>query len=232
MLFKPLLGTDLSGKVGGLVASHNSGGAYFRAATIPTNPNTVFQQAVRTAVSAHTAAWQSSLTQAERDAWILYADNVTLTNRIGEQHNVSGLAMFIRTNVPRSQAGLARQDVAPAIFNLSTFSNATAGNASAAIQDIDIGFDSFGPTDPWVTTAGSFLLAYVSRPQNSGIEFFKGPYRFVGALQGDPVPPVSPFTIPAPFAYIEGQRLFTFCRVVENDGRLTSIVRSNTLAVA
>ena len=232
MLFKPLLGTDLSGKVGGLVASHNSGGAYFRAATIPTNPNTIFQQAVRTAVASLSSVWQMVLSQAQRDAWQLYADNVTLTNRIGEQHNVSGLAMYIRSNVPRLQASIARLDVAPAIFNLGVFSRGAAENATAGGQTIDIAFTVIGPQDPWVTTVGSFLLVYVSRPQNNGIEFFKGPYRFAGSLQGDPAPPASPFTVTAPFAFLAGQRLFTTSRVVDNDGRLSTSITSNTLAVA
>lgn len=95
MLFKPIIGTDLSGKVGGIVASHNAGGAYFRAATIPTNPNTTFQQAVRNAVSQLSSMWQTTLTQAQRNEWEVYAANVKITNRIGEKINVSGLNHYV-----------------------------------------------------------------------------------------------------------------------------------------
>lgn len=232
MLFKPLLGTDLSGKVGGIVASHNAGGAYFKAATIPTNPNTVFQQAVRTAVAALTVRWNDSLTPAERSAWEVYADNVLLTNRIGDQVNVSGLAMYVRSNVSRLQRGGGFQDTAPTIFNLGAFDQGDAENATEAAQTIDIDFGSTISPGIWLTELGSHLLVYVSRPQNPSINFFKGPYRFVAALSGDPVPPVTPFTVTAPFAFVAGQRIFTRCVVGYLDGRLTADIRSNTLAVA
>ncbi|KKM06452.1 hypothetical protein LCGC14_1743870, partial [marine sediment metagenome] len=47
MLFKSGLITQGSGSIGGLTASHNRGGMYFRARTIPTNPATSFQTVVR-----------------------------------------------------------------------------------------------------------------------------------------------------------------------------------------
>ncbi len=199
MLFKPLLGTDLNGKVGGIVASHNAGGAYFRAATIPTNPNTLFQQEVRAFVAALTSAWQSTLTQVQRDAWELYADNVKITNRIGEQINISGIAMFVRNNVARMQATGNALLPAPIVFNLGQLAKASATNATVAAQTVDINFGATIPLDPWISTAGARLLVYVSRPQNSGVNFFKGPYRFVATLEGDPIPPVSPFTVAVPF---------------------------------
>lgn len=232
MLFKPLLGTDLSGKVGGVVASHGPGGPYFRAATIPTNPNTVFQQVVRTAVASLTAAWNDFLTQPQRDAWEVYADNVTLVNRIGDQKNVSGLAMYVRSNVPKLQTGIARQDTAPTLFNLGVFSTATATNATAAAQTIDIVFGADISPGIWLVEAGSFMLVYVSRPQNPGINFFKGPYRFAGSVQGDPIPPVSPFVANAQFPFVAGQRIFTRALVSYADGRLTADIRSTTVAVA
>lgn len=232
MLFKPLLGTDLSGKVGGIVASHNAGGAYFRAATIPTNPNTLFQQTVRAFVAALTSAWQTTLTQLQRDAWELYADNVTVTNRIGEQINISGIAMFVRNNVARMQATGNALLNAPIVFNLGQLAGARANNATVAAQTVDIEFGATIPLDPWISTAGSRLLVYVSRPQNSGVNFFKGPYRFAGALEGDPIPPTSPFTVGVTFPIGLGQRLFTRVVVAEADGRMTSSVFSATVVVA
>lgn len=232
MLFKPILGTDLSGKLGGIVASHNAGGVYFRAATIPTNPNTPFQQVVRTAVAALTAAWNDALPQIQRDAWDLYADNVKLTNRIGEQINVSGLAMYVRSNVPRLQTGIVRQDVAPAKFNLGAFGQADAGGATQAGQTVNIDFGDEATPSLWINIADSFMLVYVSRPQNAGINFFKGPYRFAALVEGDPVPPATPLVVTAPFPFIEGQRLFTRCVVTYADGRLTTDIRSTALAAA
>ncbi len=232
MLFKPLLGTDLSGKVGGIVASHNAGGAYFKAATIPTNPNTIQQQAVRTIMSALTVAWNSTLSAAERLAWEVYAVNVKLTNRIGEQVNVSGLSMFIRSNVARQQIGVDAVIAAPTTFNLGQLAKAQATGATEAGQTISIAFGATIPVDPWISEAGSWLAVYVSKPQNASINFFKGPYRVAGSLQGDPTPPASPLVVTVPFAITAGQRLFTRSVVTYADGRFTSAIRDNAIVGA
>ena len=232
MLFKPLLGTDLSGKVGGLVASHNAGGAYFRAATIPTNPNTPFQQAVRTAVATLSSSWQDTLTQGQRDAWQTYADNVLVTNRIGEQVNISGLAHYVRSNTARLQNDVTTVSVAPTKFNLGQFGQGFVFAATQAGQTVDINFGGTFPVDPWISEAGSFLFVYLSRPQNSGIKFFKGPYRLAGSLQGDAIPPASPFVVTAPFAINEGQRIFARTVVAYADGRYTSSIFSTKVIAA
>lgn len=232
MLFVPTIAGKLSGKIGAIVASHNRGGPYFRLATVPTNPNTPFQQAVRTAVAALTSAWQDSLTQAQRDAWQVYADNVTVVNRIGESVNISGIAHFVRSNVARLQNDLVSILVAPIIFNLGQFAKGDANAAAQAGQTVDIIFGATFPIDPWINEAGSFMLAYVSPPQNSGIKFYKGPYRLAGNVQGDPAPPSSPLVVTAPFAINEGQRVFVRTVVVYADGRATTPIFTNALVAA
>ena len=232
MLFKPLLATDLSGKVGGLVASHNAGGAYFRAATIPTNPNTPFQQAVRGFLSTLTAAWNDVATPGERVSWETYAANVLITNRIGEQVNISGLAHYVRSNVPRLQAGLARVDSAPTVYNLGVSSQPSFDNATEAAQTVDASFFVSALTDPWANATGGAMLVYVSRPQNQSVVFFKGPYRFAAAILGDAVPPTSPEAVNAQFPFVEGQKVFLRTIVTQVDGRLGGEFRGNTLAVA
>jgi len=222
MLFKPLLGTDLSGKVGGLVASHNAGGAYFRAATIPTNPNTTFQQAVRNAFAQLSSLWVDTLTQTQRDEWELYAANVPLTNRIGEQHNVSGLNMYVRSNTPRLQTGIARVDDGPPVFDLGGYSAPTLSGWSEATQTGDINFSVSAFSDPWANEVGGFMLGFISRPQNPGVKFFRGPYRVQVTVTGDPVPPVSPSTFGSPFPITAGQRLFGRAVTMRADGRLSA----------
>jgi hypothetical protein len=232
MLFKPVLGTDLSGKLGGIVASHGPGGAYFRAASIPTNPNTPQQQAVRNAVSSLTSTWVTGLTQAQRDAWDVYGDNVKITNRIGEQVNISGLAHYVRSNVARIQAGQARVDDGPTTFDLGGHALVTISGFSEVTQLGSFSFNTSGITDPWANEAGGFMFVYLSRPQNPGINFFRGPYRFSVNIVGDPAPPVSPLFIPVPFAFVEGQRLFGRAVASTADGRYSTSSFMTTLAVA
>lgn len=219
MLFKPLLGAALSGKVGGIVASHGPGGAYFRVLAIPTNPSTPEQSAIRNAVTNLSGRWVNILTQAQRDTWKTYATNVTHTNRIGEAINLSGLTEYVRSNVTRSQvAALNRVNDGPDIFDLGEFTAPTA-TVAAGTQLITLSFDV---TDAWVGETGSAMVIYASRPQNQTINFFKGPYRVAGSVLGDDgAPPASPVPIPVPFVVVAGQRLHMYVRVTRNDGRLS-----------
>lgn len=232
MLFKPLLGTDLSGKVGGIVASHNAGGAYFRAATIPTNPNTPQQQVVRNAVASLTNQWNNTLTVAQRAEWDLYADNVTLTNRIGEQHNVSGMSMFVRSNVTRIQNAKPVVSDGPGVFNLSQYTPPSLSNASEATQTVDVNFGTPPVSDPWANEVGGFLFVFLSRPQNPSINFFRGPYRLVAGIVGDPVAPTTPVNVPVPFPIIAGQNLFGRAVATLADGRYATSTFFFTLTVA
>ncbi len=219
MKFQPLLGTDLSGSVGGITASHNRGGAYFRNRAIPVNPNTTQQQAVRGFLATLTSLWNDTLTPAQRDAWNTYALNVPLLDSLGNPRNVGGLGMYIRSNVPRLQAALPRVDDGPTIFNLGDFTNPTFATFSAAGDTFNV---SFAITDDWVGEDDAGMTIAASRPQNPTINFFKGPYRFAAIILGDSgAPPVPPVVIAAPFLFAVDQRIFVQARVTRADGRLT-----------
>lgn len=219
MLFEPLLGTALSGKVGGIVASHNAGGAYFRAFVIPTNPSSPQQAQIRNAVTNLSNRWVNILTQAQRDGWATYGDNVTHTNRIGNPINLSGLSEYVRSNVTRSQTGsLVRVNTAPTIFDLGEFTAPTFA-VNAGTQLITI---TFTDADAWASEDGSAMMVYASRPQNLTINFFKGPYRLAGPILGtEPGPTASPQTIAVPFPVVAGQRVHLYVRITRNDGRLS-----------
>lgn len=220
MLFKGLLITSLSGSMDGVTASRNKGGSYLRKRAIPTNPNTSNQQIVRGAMGLLTSSWNDDLTAVQRDAWQTYADNVTLTNPNGDQINVSGQNMFIRYNIPAIQVGLAIQNAAPTTFNLGPFTEPTLISASAASQDLSVGFDN---TDAWANETGSAMAVYISRPQNQSINFFRGPYQFSDTIDGDDTTaPTSPAAIAVPFPITDGQELFARIRVLRADGRLSS----------
>lgn len=232
MLFKPLLGTQLSGSVGGLVASHNAGGAYFRARTTPTNPNSPQQQVVRNAFANLASIWTGTLTQAQRTAWEVYAANVKVTNRIGEQVNISGIAHFTRSNVSRIQFGQARVDDGPTDFDIGGMGVVSLDTFSQATQSGNFNFQTSAISDPWANVAGGFLFLYLSRPQNPGINYFRGPYRAANFIIGDPVPPVPPSPTIPPFAITEGQRLFGRAIASTADGRLSADSFFTTLVVA
>ena len=222
MKWKSGLVTDLSGSFGGLTASRNRGGNYFRSRVVPINPNTPFQASIRAFVASLTSAWVNVLTPGQRSDWNIYAGSVQIPDTMGDPRNVSGIAMYVRSNVPRLQAALARLDAAPPIFGLGLSTQPTFENFVAATNSFDV---AFNVADAWVggvgTSDGAAMLVLASRPQNPSVNFFKGPYRFAGLIAGnEALPPTSPATIFAPFNITVGQRIFVQTRVTQNDGRL------------
>ena len=228
MKFKSQVYTQVSGSIGGITYSHNQGGLYTRARSIPVNPGSTFQVAVRALVSSLTNYWVNTLTPAQRAAWDLYAANVLLPDPFGDPRLVSGLNMFSRTNVPLLQAAGTQVNVAPGGFDLGSFTPPTIAAPNAAADTVDV---SFNNADPWATAVGGHMLIYLSRPQNPSINFFKGPYRFAGKVSGAVVPPTSPATITLPFPCVVGQRVFVKISFVQVDGRLSLPFRSFGTAV-
>jgi len=230
MLIKSAILTSASGSVGGLTASHNAGGLYFRARTIPVNPNSAPQQQVRNAMTVLTSAWVTDLTAGQRDGWKTYGVNVGLVNPLGDQIEVSGISMYVRSNVARLQAGLDRVDDAPTVFNLGSFTEPTITAVSAATQTLSLDFDD---TDDWANEDGAAMLVYISRPQNLTINFFKGPYRLATSILGDgTTAPTSPAAIDLPFTAALGQKVFLRARVTRGDGRLSGEFRAGSPVTA
>jgi len=211
--------TQASGSVGGMTASRNRGGNYMRARAIPTNPNTPQQILVRGLMAQLTSLWVSTLTAAQRAAWELYAANVPLVNSLGDSMTVSGLNMYIRTNVPALQAGLARIDAAPTIFDLGDFTPVTISSFTAT--NVVIGFET---TDAWVSETGAALLTYSGLSVSPTINFFSGPYRSNPAIAGDATtPPTSPASRFSSYPPINGAKMFLRARVIRADGRLSAV---------
>lgn len=223
MLFKSPILSQASGALAGNVFAHNKGGMYMRARATPVNPATPQQVAVRNAVKTLSTRWLQVLTQVQRDAWTTYAVNVPLTNKLGEPHIIPALAMYIRCNSPRLiNAGIASVvDDGPTVFALATF---TAPTIVTIPGDIQVTFTN---TDDWAIADGGHLYVYQSRPQNVTINFFKGPFRYTGEVDGVTLtPPTSP-QVMTPVFPVGGVNRWYFRAIVSNaDGRLSSPIIS------
>lgn len=214
-------GGAASGAAGSAVAAHNTGGQYLRARTTPTNPNSIFQQEVRNAVRTLSTRW-NNLTQDQRDGWAVYSANTSFRNRLGDTIKISGIANFVRSNTPRYQAALAFIDDAPGTFDVGDVTDAAPGFDFGTTD----GTLTLSPTADWIVTNGSAntMLVYISRPQNAGINFFKGPYRFTAAINGSAAgaTPAQVIALPFPVTPGLGQQLFGQIRITRGDGRLSS----------
>ncbi|MFZ1061243.1 MAG: hypothetical protein WAP47_18835 [Candidatus Rokuibacteriota bacterium] len=230
MKFKSALVTAASGSIHGMTASHNRGGQYLRARTIPTNPQTAFQVAVRDYLALLTSAWSQTLTALQRQGWDDYGDAVEVTDALGEKRKLTGLNWYIAGNVPRLQAGLARVDAAPGVLTMAELSAVAITSFTASTRIL---IATYVNTDDWAITTGGGLAFFVSRPQSPGVTFFKGPYRFLGIVLGNTAtPPTSPFTSTAgPFPVMAGSNIFIQARALNADGRISSPFRVSKISV-
>lgn len=207
--------TAASGSTGGLVASRNKGGNYFRGRTIPTNPNTDLQQAQRSALGSLANQWGSVLTEEQRESWITYAKNVARTNTLGDAIKLSGTQMYIRSNTPRIQAGLAVVQNAPTDFNIGE----TPIISEFTVTVLDgLVLNAAVPTGTLVTDQA---LLFLGIPQGAGRSFFRGPYRFAGtdALTTGGVINFALDFDSLPFTYALAQKVFARITVSLTDGR-------------
>ncbi len=219
MKFKSQVYSQVSGSIGGITYSHNRGGMYTRTRAVPVDPGSSYQVAIRGFVANLTSRWNNVLTAAQRTAWDTYAHNVTLLNPLGEPINIGGLAHYIRSNVPRLQAGLPRVDAGPVVYNLGDFTNPTFATFAAATGSFQVTFNN---GDDWANEDDAAMLLLGSRDYNASINYFKGPYRYADKIDGDSVtPPTSPATITNSFVVVAGNRTFVQARVSRADGRLS-----------
>lgn len=222
MKIKSALITQMSGSIGGITGAHNKGGLYLRARSVPSNPGSPQQSDIRSTVAQLSNLWLNELTAEQREAWKTYAEAVLLPSPLGDQRVVTALNHYIRSNVPRIQAGLARIDDAPAFQSIGDYTNPSF-TVDGDDDEASITFDN---TDSWASETGSAMLIYLSRPANPTINYHTGPYRYAGRINGATgTPPSSPATIELPFPCDAGQRIFLRANVTRVDGRLGAAFR-------
>jgi hypothetical protein len=208
MKFKGSFVTSASGSIAGITASRNRGGQYIRARLIPTDPAAALQMVVRGIFGAVTARWLADLSEAERDAWDLYASNTPMIDALGDTIFLSGHQQFVRTNVAALQAGQTQFDVAPTVYGTGQL--AELGTPAATGATVSVAITSM--------PANSTAILFAGRPQNASVSHFRGPWRFVDVSATSPVAGTQPFPV-AP-----GNRQWVGVRLLNDDGRLSGLV--------
>lgn len=241
MKIKSALLTQMSGSIGGMTGAHNRGGLYLRARTIPVDTATAFQNQVRTGFTQLVNFWTDVLTASQRASWELYAQNVLVTDSLGDPRQISGQNWYIGANTPRLQANaklgteLTVVNTAPNSFNRGEQPEYTISDFSAA-TGIAI---SFPVADGPGTNVNAAILLFMGRPRNAGRTFFKGPWRLVAAVPGAVAEPdtidVSPAQASARgWPLVAGQRVQLVTAMLREDGRFTSrtVIADDLVAVS
>lgn len=225
MKFKSEVVTQASGSVGGVTYARNRGGLYRRARSIPVNVNSAAQLAARTNLASLSIAWRESLTQVERDAWSDYAALSPVTDVFGDPILLSGQQMYVRCNSVRLRAGFSRVDSGPqnpGLIDLSPVDASVVIGAGA----FNITFDN---SDSWANETNGGLAIQTSRFLSPAINFFRGPFRFIDSIDGNPTTaPTSPASVGTANAFgqdvdngIVGQTVFIRARAFGADGRIS-----------
>jgi hypothetical protein len=223
-------GGQMSGSAGAITASHNRFGPYFRNRSIPVNPRSTRQNAIRNIMGSLTQRWSQTLTSTQRSQWDVYAAAITWKNKLGQDVTLTGFNHYIRSNTARMQAGLAVVDDGPATLVLPEGDPVFAATASEATQKLSITFDD---TAAWVDSAGAAMLLSVGAPQLNTRNFFNGPFRFADSIDGAAISPeTSPFDLSSPFVFQSTQKLWVSGRIALADGRLSQPFRCDCTSVA
>lgn len=223
MLIRMGMGGQLSGSVGGVVASRNRYGAYLRNRTVPVNPNTPRQLDVRANFGAASIAW-SSVSAGQRGGWESYANQTPLLNRLGESVTLSANAMFLRVNAFRLDCGASIIFDAPLTPGASSLGNPTGVVASEATG---VGFFTSG-----ADAVGPGMLSY-GPVVSPGVQSFSGPFSLartglftaVGILPG--------VALPHRYgALVEGQIRYFRVAASDAEGKLSNIFVERVVVLA
>lgn len=175
-LYLPTLAALASGKLNGVVFSHNRGGPYIRAHNpTPFDPNTSPQVKMRTSSGEVTTRWQG-LTAAQREAWRRFSEAFPRPNRIGQCHPNGGYQEYLRANLPRRygiNCGFT------ALGYIDTPPNTGAGDPpQVTLSLISSGAKlrvAWSVTQPFANTIGAGLFVYVSQPMKATIHWHRSP---------------------------------------------------------
>lgn len=166
------LAAALSGSVGGTVFSRNRGGAYVRNRSIPVDPNTSFQIAVRAALAAQSQNW-ADRSDAERNAWESWALQNPVTNALGNAIRLSGHQAYVQINSRLDLVDVSTIDVPP-IENAPTGLDSLIVDGDIGVGDVDIVFTA----TPLAANVAIWLQAAVVN--SPGITYVRNLIRFLG----------------------------------------------------
>jgi hypothetical protein len=145
----PLISTELSGKLGGIVGATARGGvAYFRRRVTGSNPNTTAQNTARAVMSLLSSNWRNVLTNAQRASWASKAGS-----------NESGIDVYMRGNFQQLYTGTAAS-VATAPTSVALDDTPIAACDTYDISDTELQFSELTGVDmAWAI--------YLTKPQSS-----------------------------------------------------------------
>jgi hypothetical protein len=146
---------EARGKVGGVVFSRNTGGAYVRAKVSPVQPRTPAQLNQRSRLTEVSKVW-GTLTQAQREAWKSFSIDYKKRDVLGLGKQRSAQQMFMFCNLALDSVGYALILNPPVGLSVDALTVVNLVSAtSGAVQSVAVGTAGTGYTSvPAVTFTG------------------------------------------------------------------------------
>jgi len=218
---------DARGAIGGIVLSRGAGGAIARTNIKPINSRSSRQIAARASQSYLSTAWSSSLSEANRESWRVYAAGTAWTNKVGTAAQISGLAAFCRLNTLLILAGESIQATAPALTGHAG-TPVTTILADPTASEITVEAISL-PFSPLVATEK--VLCFVHAPANAGRLAIPNKKRFTDLIIGvASTGPAYPVTLTSPWLFVAGQNISVTTLYINTDGQVAAAHTATVVA--
>jgi hypothetical protein len=174
------------------------------------------------------AYWSDTLTIAQRAAWAVFAAAVSAKNKLGETIYLSGFNQFVKSNIALVNGGKAMVAAGPIILELPGEDTTFASAIDADTGLITLTFDD---AKDWCDEDDAHLIVQMGLPKAAGVNFFGGPWRHAGVIDGDnTAPPTTPdSSLTVPFAVGNGQKVWTRAKIQRADGRLSDWFRGESI---
>lgn len=223
MLFKGILISSASGRIGDAVASRNSGGSYFRSIGNPNpNPATDEQLTCRQALADLYAQWQE-LSDEARGKWELFSRRTLRPSRIGTYRPVGGYQEFCRANFCRFICNAA---LGQGLSTVVLPTNNTEADQGFPIPSFTIaeshaeGFLYYDDDAAWNQSDQSALIAWFSPVLPPTINWYRSPMTLAFCWPGTTLGG-SPYTFEAPGELAAGNVVFVKTRTTMYHGGLS-----------
>lgn len=219
---------QMSGSIAGTTHARNRFGNYARARTKPINPNSALQVAIRSSLAYLTQYWHDTLEAADRIGWATYAAAIAMKNRLGEVTYLTGFNHFLRSNIIRQVLGLTIIDAGPTTLSLPDKDSTFAIQCTEDDQFISVTFNN---ALAWAIAVGGYMVVYQGVPQLVTRNYFGGPWRYTGKIDGAVVPPTSPADLTAAMTLVEGQKVWAYARIIDVEGRISEPFYANSIVL-
>jgi len=210
---------DGSGKLGGHVFSKSRGGATVRTLARADNPQTSFQQNIRSRFTELSQGW-SLLSESQRESWYRAESSFSRTNRFGDIVFLSGKNLYNSLNAQRAIIGLDNLLIAPipqglnksfissAYIRLSENRIFINGRFSSSAQYVIVGTPALSQGTKFVKNSIRILGLGMSNANGDNISTFDKTYSDY----------VARFQTP-----IDGQKIFIGVYTINESGQRSSM---------